>query len=187
MKKVKILFLMMVMCLMGGLNALAQTLVVKGTITDASNGDPVPFATVVVEGTSVWATTQSDGTYEIDSPVNGVLAVSILGYAETKVNVDGRKEVNIQLAPEFDALSESVVIGYGVQQKKLVTGSTIQVKGDDLTRLSTNSALGALQSQSPGVQITQNSGQPGQGFKVNIRGIGTIGDSSVCDRWCCRR
>lgn len=178
MKKVKILFLMMVMCLMGGLNALAQTLVVKGRITDASNGDPVPFATVVVEGTSVWATTQSDGTYEIDSPVNGVLAVSILGYAETKVNVDGRKEVNIQLAPEFDALSESVVIGYGVQQKKLVTGSTVQVKGDDLTRLSTNSALGALQSQSPGVQITQNSGQPGQGFKVNIRGIGTIGDSS---------
>lgn len=178
MKKVKILFLMMVMCLMGGLNALAQTLVVKGTITDASNGDPVPFATVVVDGTSVWATTQSDGTYEIDSPVNGVLTVSILGYAETKVNVDGRKEVNIQLAPEFDALSESVVIGYGVQQKKLVTGSTVQVKGDDLTRLSTNSALGALQSQSPGVQITQNSGQPGQGFKVNIRGIGTIGDSS---------
>ena len=178
MKKVKILFLMMVMCLMGGLNALAQTLVVKGTITDASNGDPVPFATVVVEGTSIWTTTQSDGTYEIDSPVNGVLAVSILGYAETKVNVDGRKEVNIQLAPEFDALSESVVIGYGVQQKKLVTGSTVQVKGDDLTRLSTNSALGALQSQSPGVQITQNSGQPGQGFKVNIRGIGTIGDSS---------
>ncbi len=178
MKKVKILFLMMVMCLMGGLNALAQTLVVKGTITDASNGDPVPFATVVVEGTSIWTTTQSDGTYEIDSPVNGVLAVSILGYAETKVNVDGRKEVNIQLVPEFDALSESVVIGYGVQQKKLVTGSTVQVKGDDLTRLSTNSALGALQSQSPGVQITQNSGQPGQGFKVNIRGIGTIGDSS---------
>ena len=178
MKKVKILFLMMVMCLMGGLNALAQTLVVKGTITDASNGDPVPFATVVVEGTSIWTTTQSDGTYEIDSPVNGVLAVSILGYAETKVNVDGRKEVNIQLAPEFDALSESVVIGYGVQQKKLVTGSTVQVKGDDLTRLSTNSALGALQSQSPGVQITQNSGQPEQGFKVNIRGIGTIGDSS---------
>ena len=178
MKKVKILFLMMVMCLIGGLNALAQTLVVKGTITDASNGDPVPFATVVVDGTSVWATTQSDGTYEIDSPVNGVLTVSILGYAETKVNVDGRKEVNIQLAPEFDALSESVVIGYGVQQKKLVTGSTVQVKGDDLTRLSTNSALGALQSQSPGVQITQNSGQPGQGFKVNIRGIGTIGDSS---------
>ena len=70
------------------------------------------------------------------------------------------------------------VIGYGVQQKKLVTGSTVQVKGDDLTKLSTTSALGALQSQSPGVTITQSSGQPGQGFKINIRGIGTTGDSS---------
>ena len=177
MKKVKVLFLMMVM-LFAGANAFAQNLIVKGTVTDASNGAPVPFATVVVDGTSVWATTQNDGTYEVESPVNGVLTVSILGYAETKVNVDGRGVVNVQLAPEFDALSESVVIGYGVQQKKLVTGSTVQVKGDDLAKLSTTSALGALQSQSPGVQITQNSGQPGQGFKVNIRGIGTIGDSA---------
>ena len=177
MKKVKVLFLMMVM-LFAGANAFAQNLIVKGTVTDASNGAPVPFATVVVDGTSVWATTQNDGTYEVESPVNGVLTVSILGYAETKVNVDGRGVVNVQLAPEFDALSESVVIGYGVQQKKLVTGSTVQVKGDDLAKLSTTSALGALQSQSPGVQITQNSGQPGQGFKVNIRGIGTTGDSS---------
>lgn len=179
MKKVKILFLMVVICLMGGgINALAQNLTVKGTVTDASNGEPVPFATVVVKGTSLWATTQSDGTYEIESPVNGVLNVSILGYAGQDVNVDGRTVLNIQLAPEFDALSESVVIGYGVQQKKLVTGSTVQVKGDDLTKLSTTSALGALQSQSPGVTITQSSGQPGQGFKINIRGIGTTGDSS---------
>ncbi|MBO5808555.1 MAG: carboxypeptidase-like regulatory domain-containing protein, partial [Bacteroidales bacterium] len=177
MKKVKVLFLMMVM-LFAGANAFAQNLIVKGTVTDASNGAPVPFATVVVDGTSVWATTQNDGTYEVESPVNGVLTVSILGYAEAKVNVEGRTVVNVQLAPEFDALSESVVIGYGVQQKKLVTGSTVQVKGDDLAKLSTTSALGALQSQSPGVQITQNSGQPGQGFKVNIRGIGTIGDSA---------
>ena len=178
MKKVKILFLMMILCLMGGLNSFAQNMIVKGTVTDASNGVPVPFATVVVDGTSVWATTQNDGTYELESPVNGTITVSILGYAEAKVNVEGRSVVNIQLAPEFDALSESVVIGYGVQQKRLVTGSTVQVKGDDLAKLSTTSALGALQSQSPGVQITQNSGQPGQGFKVNIRGIGTIGDSA---------
>lgn len=177
MKKVKVLFLMMVMCF-AALNTYAQNIIVKGTITDATNGAPVPFASVVVKGTSVWTTSQSDGTYEIESPANGVLSVAILGYAEQQVNVDGRTVVDIQLAPEFDSLSESVVIGYGVQQKKLVTGSTVQVKGDDLTKLSTTSALGALQSQSPGVQITQNSGQPGQGFKVNIRGIGTIGDSA---------
>ena len=177
MKKVKVLFLMMALSL-AALSASAQNIVVKGTVTDAADGTPVPYATIVVKGTSVWTTTENDGTYSIESPVNGVLSVSNLGYAEAEINVEGRTVVNIQLAPEFDALSESVVIGYGVQQKKLLTGSTIQVKGDDLAKLSTTSALGALQSQSPGVQITQNSGQPGQGFKVNIRGIGTIGDSA---------
>lgn len=177
MKKVKVLFLMMALSL-AALSASAQNIVVKGTVTDAADGTPVPHATIVVKGTSVWTTTENDGTYSIESPVNGVLSVSNLGYAEAEIKVEGRTVVNIQLAPEFDALSESVVIGYGVQQKKLLTGSTIQVKGDDLAKLSTTSALGALQSQSPGVQITQNSGQPGQGFKVNIRGIGTIGDSA---------
>lgn len=177
MKKVKVLFLMMALSL-AALSASAQNIVVKGTVTDAADGTPVPHAAIVVKGTSVWTTTENDGTYSIESPVNGVLSVSNLGYAEAEIKVEGRTVVNIQLAPEFDALSESVVIGYGVQQKKLLTGSTIQVKGDDLAKLSTTSALGALQSQSPGVQITQNSGQPGQGFKVNIRGIGTIGDSA---------
>lgn len=177
MKKVKVLFLMMALSL-AALSASAQNIVVKGTVTDAADGTPVPYATIVVKGTSVWTTTENDGTYSIESPVNGVLSVSNLGYAEAEIKVEGHTVVNIQLAPEFDALSESVVIGYGVQQKKLLTGSTIQVKGDDLAKLSTTSALGALQSQSPGVQITQNSGQPGQGFKVNIRGIGTIGDSA---------
>lgn len=177
MKKVKVLFMMMALSFVA-LTAAAQNIVVKGTITDATDGSPVPFASVVVEGTSVWTTSQNDGTYTIESPSTGVLSVSLLGYITQEVAVEGRGVVNIQLAPEFDNLSESVVIGYGVQQKKLVTGSTIQVKGDDLSKLSTTSALGALQSQSPGVQITQNSGQPGQGFKVNIRGIGTIGDSA---------
>lgn len=107
------------------LSSAAQNIVVKGTITDVTDGAPVPFALVVVNGTSVWTTTQNDGTYSIESPSNGVLSVSLLGYVTQEVAVEGRSVVNVQLAPEFDNLSESVVIGYGVQQKKLVTGSTI--------------------------------------------------------------
>ena len=155
----------------------AQVATVKGTVTDAGTGDPVPYATVVVKGTSNWTTTDKDGLYSIESPANGVLSVSLLGYSNVEEKVNGRTLVDISLVPEFDQLMETVVVGYGVQQKKLVTGSTIQVKGDDLMKLSTTSALGALQSQTPGVNITQNSGQPGQGYKVNIRGIGTTGDS----------
>jgi TonB-linked SusC/RagA family outer membrane protein len=159
------------------LSASAQNRTVTGTVTDGASGDPVPFASIVVKGTSNWTTTDLDGKYAVAAPANGILSVEILGYVSQEVAVDGRSVVNIVLDPDLDQLSESVVIGYGVQQKKLLTGSTIQVKGDDLAKLNTTTALGALQSQSPGVTITQSSGQPGEGFKVNIRGMGTIGDS----------
>ena len=159
------------------LNASAQNRTVTGTVTDGANGDPVPFASVVVKGTSVWATTDLDGKYSVEAPSNGILSVALLGYVSQEVAVEGRSVVNVVLDPDLDQLDESVVIGYGVQQKKLLTGSTVQVKGEDLAKLNTTSALGALQSQSPGVTITQNSGQPGRGYKVNIRGLGTIGDS----------
>jgi TonB-linked SusC/RagA family outer membrane protein len=166
--------------LLSGLAALslnAQNLTVKGKVSDGSNGDPVPFATIVVKGMSTWTTTDAEGLYTIQAPANATLSVDCLGYITVEVDVSGKTSLDIQLNPDLDQLSESVVIGYGVQQKKLLTGATLQVKGDDLSKLNTTSALGALQSQSPGVSITQNSGQPGRGYKVNIRGIGTIGDS----------
>ena len=161
----------------GALSASAQNLTVKGSVTDGTNGEPIPFASVVVKGTSVWTTTDAEGKYAVEAPANGILSVDFLGYVSAEVAVGARAVVDIVMMPDVDQLSESVVIGYGVQQKKLLTGSTIQVKGEDLARLNTASALGALQSQSPGVTITQNSGQPGRGYKVNIRGLGTIGDS----------
>jgi len=174
--KAKHLFLF----LLSGFAALtlnAQNLTVTGTITDGASGDPVPFASVVVKGTGAWTTSDAEGHYTVEAPANGTLSVESLGYLTAEIAVEGRRDVDIALYPDLDQLSEAVVIGYGVQQKKLLTGSTVQVKGGDLTKLSTTSVLGALQSQSPGVTITQSSGQPGEGFKVNIRGMGTIGDS----------
>ena len=174
--KAKLLFL----SLLSGFAALslnAQNLTVKGTITDGSNGDPVPFASVVVKGTGAWTASDAEGHYTVEAPANGTLSVESLGYISAEIAVSGQSALDIVLYPDHDMLSDAVVIGYGVQQKKLLTGSTVQVKGNDLTKLSTTSVLSALQSQSPGVTITQSSGQPGEGFKVNIRGMGTIGDS----------
>ena len=76
------------------------------------------------------------------------------------------------------ALEDVVVVGYGVQKKKLVTGATVEVKGDDIAKMNTTQALGALQSMSPGVQIMSNSGKPGDTFNVNIRGAGTNGSTT---------
>ena len=74
-------------------------------------------------------------------------------------------------------LDEVVVVGYGVQKKKLVTGATVQVKGDKIAELNTTNPLQAMQGQTPGVNITSISGQPGESLKVSIRGLGTIGNA----------
>ena len=84
-----------------------------------------------------------------------------------------QSNIKVTMKTDDKTLDEVVVVGYGVQKKKLVTGSTIEVKGDDIQKMNTTQALGALQSMSPGVQIMSNSGKPGDGFNINIRGAGT--------------
>ena len=109
MKTIK--FLLLLLPAVFAWNLQAQNLTVRGTITDASNGAPVPYASVVVKSTSAWTTSDADGRYEIQAPSNGTLSVAILGYQEEEVDVNGRTTVNIALNPELDQLSESVVIG----------------------------------------------------------------------------
>ena len=104
------------------------------------------------------------------------LSISYIGY--TTVQVPAANGMRVVLQEDSQALEELVVVGYGTQKKKLVTGATVQVKGDDVAKLNTTQALGALQSQTPGVNIQAASGQPGDGFKVMIRGAGTNGNTT---------
>ena len=106
------------------------------------------------------------------------IVVSFIGYETQEIKVGNQSSFNITLKEDDAVLEEVVVVGYGTQKKKLVTGATVQVKGEDIAKLNTTNALTAMQSSTPGVQITQSSSQPGKGFKVNIRGVGTIGTSS---------
>jgi TonB-linked SusC/RagA family outer membrane protein len=94
-----------------------------------------------------------------------------------KVEIGSQTTFNIVMKPDVVGLDEVVVVGYGVQKKKLTTGANINVGSDELLQQSTSQALEAIQGQAPGVNIVQNSGMPGEGFKVNIRGLGTIGNS----------
>ena len=107
------------------------------------------------------------------------LSITYVGYLGQSVKVSSATTpLKIALEEDSEMLDEVVVVGYGVQKKKLVTGATVQVKGDNIAKLNTVNALGALQSQTPGVNITQSSGMPGEGFKVTIRGLGTTGSAS---------
>lgn len=150
---------------------------VSGTVVDAT-GVPLAGVTVVEKNTNSATTTDADGKFQLSvSSSSAVLVFSSIGYDSQEISVGDQQVIDITLAPLVNTLEELVIVGYGTQKRKLTTGAMVQVKGDDIQKLSTTSVANALQSQSPGVQITQTSGMPGEGFKINIRGIGTIGDS----------
>ncbi|WP_456867431.1 SusC/RagA family TonB-linked outer membrane protein [Galbibacter sp. BG1] len=151
---------------------------VKGTITSAEDGMPIPGASIMVEGTTKGTTSDFDGNYQIEVPEGGVLQFTYIGFINQKIPVNGQSTIDVALKTDTQQLDEVVVIGYGVQKKELVTGANLQVSGEDLERQSTTNALQALQGQTPGVQITSTSGQPGEGLNVVIRGLGSTGNNS---------
>ncbi len=155
--------------------AVQQSKTVTGTVSDA--GGPVIGATIMEKGTSNGTVTDLDGNFSLNVQPGATLVISYVGYKTQEIAVGSQSVINIDLTEDADVLEEVVVVGYGVQKKKLVTGATVQVKGDDIAKQNTTNALGAMASSTPGVQITQNSSQPGGTYKVYIRGIGTTGDS----------
>lgn len=151
---------------------------VSGTVTSASDGEPLIGASVLVKGTTIGTDTDIDGKFTVKAKKGDVLQFRYVGYEPSEVKVGDSNVINVMLQENENNLDEVVVVGYGTQKRKLVTGSTFQVSGDQIAQMNTSNALTAMQTTAPGVQITQASTQPGKGFKVSIRGVGTIGESS---------
>ena len=154
-----------------------QTKVVTGVVVD-KDGIPVIGANVLEKGTMNGVITDLDGKFSLNVNENAVLLISYIGYVPQEIEVTGQSSLQIVLAEDTEVLEEVVVVGYGVQKKKLVTGATVQVKGESLAKMNTNSPLQAMQGQTPGVNISSTSGQPGSDMKVSIRGLGTVGYAS---------
>ena len=151
---------------------------ITGIVTD-SYGETLIGVSVQIKGTTTGVLTDVDGKYTIQVPgENTILVFSYIGFNSQEIVVGNKNNISVVLVSNTSDLDEVIVVGYGVQKKKLVTGATVQVKGDDIARLSTVSAMSALSSQTPGVSIIQNNNKPGEGFKVSIRGLGTIGNAA---------
>ena len=157
--------------------AMAQNKRITGTVKDA-NGEPVIGAGVTHVGTTDGVVTDYEGNYTFNVPDGATINVEALGYDPYQFTVvAGRNVYDVTLGESSMELDETVVIGYGTQRKRLITGSTISVSGDLLEKQRTTNAVGALYSSVPGVNIVQSNGQPWSGYKINIRGLGTTGNS----------
>ena len=148
---------------------------VTGTVTDASNL-PIPGVTVTVDGTDQGTTTDVDGKYSIEVASSDILTFSFIGYAPQSVAVGARTTIDVQLAEDTQALDEVVVVGYGTQAKKDITGSVAVVSRDAIAEQPVSSFAEALQGRAAGVTIT-NAGGPAGDSQIRIRGVGSVNGS----------
>lgn len=155
-----------------------ENLTVSGVVTSAADQLPLIGVSVQVKGTSNGAITDLDGNYSVSVASGQTLVFSYIGFKTQEIQITNQKTLNVVMEEDSETLDEVVVVGYGVQKKKLVTGATVQVKGETLAKMNTNSPLQAMQGQTPGVNISSTSGQPGESMKVSIRGLGTVGNAS---------
>jgi len=160
-------FLLLMFCI--SVTSYGQTQSVRGVIS--SEGSPVPGALVIVKGTQRGTVTDIDGTFSIEAASGEILVVSFVGYTTKEVAVvGGQTTYNVSLALSTSDLSEVVVLGYGSQIKKEVTGAVVSIGGAELKDMPVSTIAQKLQGRLAGVQINQTTGQPGRGMNVRIRG-----------------
>ena len=171
----KPLVLLFLLCLFP-LGALAQS-VVKGTVKDEV-GEPVIAAAIRVIGTQTGCVTDVNGQFSIETQRNAQLEVSCIGYVTQRVNVQGRQNIIITLVEDNTTLNDVVVIGYGTQRREAVTGSVVNVGGEQLNQIAATNAAQALQGRVAGVLMTQTSSKPGAEMQIRIRGQRSLSASN---------
>ena len=158
---------------------MAQDITVNGKITDASSGEELIGATVVVDGTTNGTATDYEGKFTISKvPLQSVLVVSYTGYKDLQVPVANDEFLNIQLKTDSETLDEVIVIGYGKQEKRVATGAISKISAEDMEGFVVSDVTAALEGQVTGLIVNESSGQPGASKSLLIRGISTNGDNS---------
>jgi len=151
---------------------------VSGLVLDEKN-EPIIGASVLVKGTTNGTITDVDGKFILSEvPNNSTLVISYVGYVTKNIAVGSKSSLKIDLLEDTKTLDEVVVVGYGTQRKVNLTGSVSTVKGEDMVKRSVSQTSQALQGLAPGLYVQQDAGNPGATVNLNIRGIGTLGNSS---------
>ena len=177
MKKVLLILLALSICVVS--NTFAQSRKITGKVTSAEDSQPLPGVTVKVTGGSTSTQTNAQGEYSINVADNvSSLTFSYIGYTNQVIKLSGQTVVDAKLASNTRDLGEVVVTSYTTQKRSELTGSVASISGKDIEKLPIVTFDQALQGRAAGVQVTTNSGQPGSGISVNIRGVATINGST---------
>lgn len=171
----KISLLLAFFCLIGTQLVFSQTREITGKVTSSEDGGGIPGASVVVKGTTVGTIADMDGQFRLKIPTNAKsIVISFVGMQNQTIEVGSQSVYNVQLKPEDISVEEVVVVGYGVQKKREVTGAISQVKGEAMANLATPSFESQLAGRSAGVQVTSATGVLGEAPRIRIRGIGSL-------------
>lgn len=146
---------------------------IKGIVKD-SNGEPIIGANIIVQGSSVGCITDFEGAFSLDVPKDSKIVVSYIGYQTQVLNVGNKENFFISLKDDSELLNEVVVVGYGTQRKRDLTGSIGSVKTDELPKAAKTSIGQMLSGQIAGLRVIQNSSQPGGGLTFSVRGGGSV-------------
>ena len=152
---------------------LAQNITVTGTVRDEA-GDGIPGATILVKGTSNGTATNLDGVYSISAPANAILQISYVGFETKEVQINGQSVLDIIISASASALDEVVIVGYGAQKKRDVTGSVASVSEATLKEVPAPNLLNQLKGRAAGVSIVSNGSTPGSQGQIRIRGNRTL-------------
>ena len=175
---VRFLTALAIILLLGSQDTWAQGRTVTGKVTDATNS-VLPGVSIQVKGTTRGANTGADGTYSLtDVADNATLVFSFIGYTTQEVAVGNRATIDVQLADDTKALQEVVVVGYGTQKQKDITGGIVALGPKDFNKGVISSPEQLLQGRAAGVQITPSSGEPGAGINIQIRGSTSVRSNS---------
>lgn len=168
---IRIFMILMLWCYSS--NITAQTREISGSVTDSA-GEPLIGVSIVVKGTTIGTTTDLDGRFSLSTSMGSTLQVSYVGYTSQEVKVTSTSLLRIVMKEDMAQLEEVVVVGYGTQKKVNLTGSVASVTAEDLVNKPVMSTAQAIAGLAPGLSVITNSGRPGSGASVRIRGTGTF-------------
>lgn len=146
---------------------------ITGRVVDSETNEPLIGVNIIVKGTTSGGITDYDGNYSISAESGDILVFSYLSYQTTEFKLQNQGVLNVKLEPDAQALDEVVVVGYGTSKRSDVTGSLSSITSEDLREVPVTGLDQAIQGRAAGVQVTQNSGAPGGGVSIRVRGIGS--------------